>query len=244
MKFNSILKKLDWKLNEIPPKSTVTFLNPYSYYLTRNVKKLEEIDFIGIDGGLLKSIINLFFNLEIDRISFDNSSLAPKLYNYCVDKNKSIYFIGSTSYNIEAFIDVLKAEACNLSIVGYRHGYFASSKQREGVLRTISKLNPDYVIVGMGTPFQENFILELKQAGYKGVAFTCGGYFHQTAKAFNYYPYFYDKFNLRWFYRIIDEPKLIKRYLIFYPKSLFFIFLDLLRYKFLGSSSLNFNKEK
>ena len=161
MKFNSILKKLDWKLNEISPKSTVTFLNPYSYYLTRNVKKLEEIDFIGIDGGLLKSIINLFFNFEIDRISFDNSSLAPKLYNHCIDENQSIYFIGSTSSNIEDFINVLKVEVSDLNIIGYRHGYFASSTQREGVLRTISKLNPDYVIVGMGTPFQENFILSI-----------------------------------------------------------------------------------
>ena len=244
MKFNSILKKLDWEFSKVPPKSTVTFLNPYSYYLTRNLKKLDDIDFIGIDGGLLKFIINLFFNFDIERISFDNSSLAPKLYHHCINENHSIYFIGSTSPNIQGFINVLKAEVSNLNIVGYRHGYFESITQKEEVLKKIIKLNPNYVIVGMGTPFQENFILDLNQAGYEGIAFTCGGYFHQTTKGFNYYPYFFDKYNLRWFYRIIDEPKLIKRYLVFYPQSLFFIFLDLLRYKLLSSCSVNIDKEK
>lgn len=232
MKLNSILTKLDWEISTIPPNSTITFLNPYSYLLTRNIAKLDNIDFIGVDGGLLKSTFNLFLNLEIERVSFDNSSLAPKLFDYCINKNKSIYFIGSTNSNIESFINVLKKQKSKLSIIGYRNGYFDSSVERDAVIKNICILNPDFVIVGMGTPFQENFILDLKKVGYKGISFTCGGYFHQTGKGFTYYPYLFNKLNLRWLYRIIDEPKLFKRYFLYYPKSMFFVFLDLFKYKF------------
>lgn len=232
MKLNSILTKLDWEIRTIPPNSTITFINPYSYLLTRNVAKLDNIDFIGIDGGLLKSTFNLFLSLKTKRVSFDNSSLAPKLFDYCIDENKSIYFIGATNSNIESFISVLKREKFKLGIIGYRNGYFENNVERDAVLKKICNLNPDFVIVGMGSPFQENFILDLKKIGYKGISFTCGGYFHQTGKAFTYYPYLFNKLNLRWLYRIIDEPKLFKRYFLYYPKSMFFVFLDLFKYKF------------
>ena len=60
MTIRSIFNKLTWEIDELPSKATVTFLNPYSYLLTRNEEPLEKIDFIGVDGALLKNIFNLF----------------------------------------------------------------------------------------------------------------------------------------------------------------------------------------
>lgn len=34
----------------------------------------------------------------------------------------------------------------------------------------------------MGILAQENFLLKVKQAGFEGIGFTCGGFIHQTAK--------------------------------------------------------------
>lgn len=229
MKLESILLKLEWNLNELPKHSTITFLNPYSYLLVRNQKRIDNIDFIGIDGGLLKSALNIFFKTNIKRISFDNTSLAPKVYKHCLDKNKSIYFIGSTNSNIQQFIKILKSKNPNLHIKGFRSGYFENTEERDDALKTIIRTKPDYVVAGMGTPFQENFILDLKEKGYEGIAFTCGGYFHQTTKDMNYYPDFYNRLNLRWLFRIIDEPKLFRRYFFKYPQAMFYFFLDLTR---------------
>lgn len=230
MRLNSIIKKLDWQYHNIPQNSTVSFLNPYSYFLTRKIKRNENINFIGIDGGLLRLIINLFLGLDIERTSFDDTSLAPKIFDYCSKNNKSMYFIGSTETNINRFVKVLKKQKTQLNVVGYRNGYFESNIERKHILETISKLNPDFVIVGMGTPYQENFVLDLKDCGYQGVSFTCGGYFHQKKTTLSYYPEFFDKFNLRWLYRIIDEPALFKRYFLVYPIAVTYIFIDLLKY--------------
>ena len=40
---------------------------------------------------------------------------------------------------------------------------------------------------------QENFLLKVKNAGYQGVGFTCGGFIHQTSKnEIDYYPAWVD----------------------------------------------------
>jgi len=231
MEIKPLFKKLNWEIDSLPLKATITFLNPYSYLLIRKSEAIKEIDFIGIDGVLLKRIFNLFLENKIERRSFDATSLAPDLYHYCQNQNKSIFFIGSTDDNINAFLEVIRVSEPELDIKGFRNGYFNSNEEKRKTIEEIVKINPDFVIVGMGSPHQEKFILTLKRSNYKGISFTCGGYFHQTTKRVDYYPKFYNKYNLRWVYRIIDEPKLFKRYFAFYPKSMIYIFYDLIRFK-------------
>lgn len=231
MIIKTVFGKLYWDLESIPEKSTVTFLNPYSYLLTRKTGSLHNIDYIGVDGMLLKWIFNLFLIKKILRKSFDATSLAPRLFSLCETSNKSVYFIGSTEANIKNFHWVIKQSNPILNIVGFRGGYFNSEDDQSNAVDLIIKLSPDFVIVGMGSPHQENFVLRLKRDGFDGVAITCGGYFHQTTKKTDYYPKFFDKYNLRWVYRILDEPKLIIRYFFIYPKALCILSIDLFFFK-------------
>lgn len=79
----------------------------------------------------------------------------------------------------------------------------------------IVKLNSDFLIVGMGALMQEKFLLKVKNAGYQGVGFTCGGFIHQTSKnEIDYYPAWVDKTNLRFVYRMWKEPHTLKRYMM------------------------------
>jgi exopolysaccharide biosynthesis WecB/TagA/CpsF family protein len=235
MDIKLLLSKLNWDISNLPEKSTVTFLNPYSYILLRKNEVIDKIDFIGIDGILLKKILYFLTGTNVPRISFDETSLAPLVYEDCVKYKKNIYFIGSTDHNINSFLNVILLNKPNLNIAGYRNGYFNSMEERNNVIDNIILLDPNFVVVGMGTPFQEEFIVDLKNKGFNGKLFTCGGYLHQTKNRIKYYPSFIHKYNLRWLYRIYDEPKLIKRYFIIYPKAVFYIFNDLLRFKFNNS---------
>src|SRR5690606_4597421 len=101
----------------------------------------------------------------------------------------------------------------DLKILGSRSGYFSDDQEKNDFLMHLAAVDPDIVVVGMGTPFQEEFLVKLTQLRWSGMGFTCGGFFHQTAKkGSSYYPRWVDKLQLRWLYRIWDEPKLIKRY--------------------------------
>lgn len=44
-----------------------------------------------------------------------------------------------------------------------------------------------------------------------GIAFTCGGFLHQTSHKINYYPNWVNKLNLRAFYRLTHEKGMFVR---------------------------------
>lgn len=208
-----------------------TFVNPYSYLQLRNQGKLlENFDNIYLDGFLLVFFFRLV-GVRTNRNSFDMTSLAPKVLQGCIKGNKSIYFIGSTEKAINSFVKVISKDFPKLDIVGHRNGYFNNVNEKENTLKAIIHLKPSVVVVGMGTPFQEQFLVDLKNTGWVGIGYTCGGFIHQTANGINYYPEFFNKYNLRWLYRIMDEPKLIKRYFILYPNALLMFIWDLVLYK-------------
>ena len=207
-----------------------TFINPFSYLKSRNKGILENFDFIYIDGFLLVSFLGLL-GIKVSRKSFDMTSLAKKVFIDSTDNNKSVYFIGSTKVAIGKFIGIIKRNFPKMNIIGNKNGYFKDDEERKMTIQSIVALNPDVIIVGMGTPFQEVFLMDLSNAGWMGCGYTCGGFIHQTTSGIDYYPIFIDKYNLRWLYRIYDEPKLIKRYMIYYPISLFLFIFDYLNMK-------------
>jgi len=209
-----------------------TFINPYSYlFLRKNLSLFSKIDRIYVDGIVLVLLLSCV-GIYTKRASFDMTSLAPKVIQDCIDAKYSIYFIGSTQKAILDFTNLIKQEWPNLNLAGFRNGYFNNFEERRKALQTIINANPAVVVVGMGTPYQEKFLADLKSSGYKGKGYTCGGFIHQTTRKVNYYPKFFDVNNLRWLYRMIDEPKLILRYLLYYPLSICLFTFDSIRHQF------------
>lgn len=210
-------------------KKLTTFLNPFSYFLVRRDGiSLDDFN-IEIDGGLLVQILNLF-GISCKRKSFDMTSMAPIVFNNAIKNNKSVYFVGTRTDLIDLAIKNIQKEFPKLNILGYHDGYI-SERKKVKILKDINNLNIDYVICGMGTPLQEQFLLSLQASGWSGTGYTCGGFLHQTASQINYYPYWINRLGLRAFYRMYDEPKLVKRYFIDYPKAIVIIFYDLIKYR-------------
>lgn len=211
------------------------YLNPFSYlFYRKNSEVFVQFDNIAIDGQLLVVLLNMFVNSnqkKTKRFSFDMTSIAPLVFRKCVEEKKSILFIGSTQDNIVGFVNQISRKYTTLNIMGYRNGYFDSEEEKDLHIKEIIAQKPDFVIVGMGSPYQELFLLKLKIAGFQGVGHTCGGFMHQTAKSFDYYPIWTDKLHLRWAYRIWDEPVLFRRYFVDYPISVFLFLKDALIYK-------------
>tara|TARA_B100001758_G_C18411122_1_gene615762 strand:- start:1833 stop:2501 length:669 start_codon:yes stop_codon:yes gene_type:complete len=210
-------------------KKLTTFLNPFSYFLVRRDGiRLDDFN-IEIDGGLLVHILNIF-GISCKRKSFDMTSMAPIVFNNAIKNNKSVYFVGTRMDVIDLAIKNIQKEFPELNILGYHDGYI-SERKKVKILKDINNLNIDYVICGMGTPLQEQFLLSLQASGWSGTGYTCGGFLHQTASQINYYPYWINRLGLRAFYRMYDEPKLVKRYFIDYPKAIVIIFYDLIKYR-------------
>ncbi len=213
-----IVRKVD---NFKMTKGITSFVNPYSMLvLEGNESIAQNVDNWCVDGFSLVKTFNIFEKKYINRFSFDDSSITQFVFDYSKTYNLTIAVIGTKEVFIHKAVQTIEVKF-GIKVSYFRNGYFKNNHELDESINIINERNIDIVICGMGTPFQEDFLINLKNVGWKGYGFTCGGYLHQIATKENYYPFFFDKLNIRWIYRIIDEPKLIKRYFYYYP--IFFI---------------------
>lgn len=192
-----------------------TFLNPVSYITAFHHKEIyANYDAIFADGSILVTFIRLFYGIKVERRSFDMTSIAPKLFEYAQKNNKSIYIVASKQEEVKKAVRILKERNERINVIGYRNGYFSTKAEIEDEANKIAILSPDFLIVGMGALAQEQFLYKVKDAGFKGIGFTCGGFIHQTSKdEIDYYPKWIDKYNIRFLYRMYKEKHTRKRYL-------------------------------
>lgn len=215
------------------PGTITTYLNPYQYLMLRNDKKILVIfDNVIFDGFLLPMLFSCFGLKKYKPLQPDLSGFFRNIFMDCSNNFKRVILLGGKPGEIELAVAAIRAEFPKIQIVSHRDGYFDNEEEKEVFASMIIRQNPDYVFVGMGVPNQEKFSVILKKKGFKGSVITCGGFFHQTARRLNYYPKFFSSLNIRWIYRIIDEPKLFYRYFVIYPISLSYFIYDVLRYKF------------
>lgn len=193
-----------------------TYLNPVSYLTALDNKNLfGQMDGVFADGGLLVKAIKLLYGKQVTRRSFDMTSMAPELFAYAEEHDKTIYIVASKQEQVEKAVEIFRERYPKVRFAGYRNGYFSSESEMEEAAKRIVEVNPDFLIVGMGVLMQEMFLLKVKNEGYQGIGFTCGGFIHQTSKnEIDYYPTWVDKTNLRFVYRMWKEPHTRKRYLM------------------------------
>ena len=187
----------------------VTFANPLGVRIAAGDEgyrtNLQRMDFVFCDGIALAVAARRLRRFPMERISFDSTSLAPKLFEFATTQKYTIVLLGGRPGVADTAARRLAAVYPGISIIAAMDGY---RPQRE-LIDTVSSLNPTIVVCGMGAPRQEEFLVALADAGWKGVGFTCGGYFDHLGQGFQFYPPLLDRLNLRWLYRIAREPRRI-----------------------------------
>lgn len=222
-----ISKQLLDSINQVNYQCTaISFVNPFSYQILRNnTSSYLDIDHFYSDAMLSSFIFGVLFNKNIPRISFDYGSFAKTFFEIAELHNLSIFIVGSKDKQLKGAIAQFKQSYPKLNICGSHDGYFEHDME---VIELIKSSRAQYVICGLGTPKQDEFAQSIKRALPNQVKqiYTCGGFIHQSEERVDYYPQFINRYNLRWLYRAVKEPKVIKRLLINYPLFAFYVLLD------------------
>jgi N-acetylglucosaminyldiphosphoundecaprenol N-acetyl-beta-D-mannosaminyltransferase len=110
---------------------------------------------------------------------------------------------------------VLREAAPGLDIQTH-HGYFdVTGPDNDAVLRTIARYGPHILMVGMGMPRQESWIMDNFHALDTHVILNSGACFDFVAGVVPMPPRWLGRVGLEWLYRLMSEPKrLWKRYLV------------------------------
>ena len=125
-------------------------------------------------------------------------------------KNKSFYLVGSKPNVIEETVTKLKQEFQGINIVGYRDGYIKTEEEKETLINDIATKKPDIVFVAMGSPKQELLMQEMQKKHntiYQGLGGSFDVYTGHVERA----PRWWIDHNIEFAYRLIKEPKRIKR---------------------------------
>ena len=125
-------------------------------------------------------------------------------------KEKSFYLVGGKQLVIENTIEKLKKEFEGIRIAGFRNGYIKTEEEKNNLIADIADKKPDVVFVAMGSPKQELLMQEI-QKQHNAIFQGLGGSFDVYTGNVKRAPQWWVKHNLEFAYRLIKEPKRIKR---------------------------------
>ncbi len=144
--------------------------------------------------------------------------LSLKMIELAEKEGYSLYLLGCKDGVAKEASEKLLEKHPNLKIAGYHHGYFKGThighkghEEEKHVIDKINKSNADILFVGLGAPKQEIWINENKDKLNCKVVIGNGGTIDHLAERLKRAPEIYQKLGIEWLYRLIKEPKRIKR---------------------------------
>jgi N-acetylglucosaminyldiphosphoundecaprenol N-acetyl-beta-D-mannosaminyltransferase len=177
----------------------------------------EQAEWVHVDGmGIVAMARLLGLPLRpADRVSYVD--LVPPLLQAAQHHRWRVAFLGWRPEVVERARAVLTARYPTLEQF-YHHGYFDASPGSAEDAQVVQALNafaPDLLLVGMGMPRQEHWILKHRPLLRAKAILPAGACLDYVAGAVPTPPRVLGRTGLEWLYRLICEPRrLWRRYLV------------------------------
>jgi N-acetylglucosaminyldiphosphoundecaprenol N-acetyl-beta-D-mannosaminyltransferase len=143
--------------------------------------------------------------------------LLARLISVCGEERPRLFFLGAAEGTAEKAALHFKAALPGLQIMSH-HGFFNSepeSADNRQVLQLINDFQPHLLVVGMGMPRQEHWILDNLEQLQVNVVTGQGGFFDLVAGVLPTPPRWLGSIGLEWLYRLASRPRRVwRRYLI------------------------------
>jgi len=173
-------------------------------------------DLILTDGKPLIWIAKWYGTPIKEKIS--GSDLFPRLCEMAAAKGYRMYFLGAAEGVAAKAAEKLMLRYPGLQVVGTYSppfGFEKDTKELEKIIGQIKAVHPHILIVGLGCPKQELFILNNKDKLGVPISLGLGASLDFEAGNVKRAPKWMSEHGLEWFYRFLQEPKrMFKRYFV------------------------------
>ncbi len=145
------------------------------------------------------------------------------------ERNKlSWYILGAKEESVSTAVKKLNTAFPDLEIKGYQNGYFNKHDNENGkVVDEINRLQPNILLMAMGMPAQEEWLLDNWDKLKINVALTGGAVIDYISGEFKSTPDVFRKLKFEWFYRFLQRPKyLLRRYFVGNPLFIYRILVE------------------
>lgn len=156
---------------------------------------------------------------------FDMTGLAKTFFAEATKNKTPLILVGGQPRDDEDVREKLVKAFPDIQIIDTIHGY----GEFEPKIAAIMGKSPQAVIVSMESPRQEEFMLALSGAGYRGLVIGAGSFIETYASDIDYqdYPEWMRPYHLAPLYKLYKEPKrLWRRYYFGYRYFLFLVAVE------------------
>ncbi|WP_193195167.1 WecB/TagA/CpsF family glycosyltransferase [Nostoc sp. MG11] len=194
--------------------------NLHSLYLYHHSSKMQafyaKADYVHIDGMPLVFLGKLLgFPLKREqRVTY--ADWVWPLMSEAAQRGWRVFYLGSKPGVAEQGARILREKFAGLQIAT-AHGYINMGGNQENLatLAAINAYQPHVLMVGMGMPRQEHWILDNLEHIQTNTILTSGACIDYVAGAVPTPPRWMGKLGLEWLYRLFSEPRrLWRRYLL------------------------------
>ncbi|MEH6942741.1 WecB/TagA/CpsF family glycosyltransferase [Bacillus sp. JJ722] len=217
LSYDEILVDIEQRMEE-GKKSTIIAVNPEKVMAAEKNEQLRELinnSTYGIPDGVG---ILLASKLKKGTITsrVTGVDMMDHLLAFAAKKGYRVFLYGAKEEVVSQAKVKIEEKYPEIIISGYENGYVQDPTQ---VINKINEAKADLLFVAMGSPKQELWIREHMNSVSAKVFQGVGGSFDVFAGHVKRAPAFYRNLGLEWFYRLMKEPKRIKRQLAL-PKFL------------------------
>jgi len=184
------------------------------------LRALESSDFLIPDG--IGAVIGLKINHGCKVRRTTGVGLMQDLLSLAESRGYRVFLFGAHPGVNRAALRSIRRRHPGLQVSGASHGYVPESEQ-DRLIEEINASRTDILFVGLGSPKQEKWIHRHKRVLDIRICMGVGGSFDVVAGRVAPAPGWIRKAGLEWFYRLITEPRRIRRQLAL-PRFLFSLF--------------------
>lgn len=191
-------------------------------------KQLTKADALFADGsGMRLAAASAGFLLKGNN---NGTDLLPHLCRRCIKNKQSLYLLGAKPGVARKAAENLQKKHTRLTIAGTEHGY--TNFTDEELVADINNSKCDVLLVAMGSPIQEQWLIDNQDKLTCKTALAVGGLFDFYSGDISRAPLWLREIGMEWVWRLMQEPKAkFNRYVIGTPLFLYRTF-------FLGLATL------
>lgn len=168
-----------------------------------------------LNDGIGAAIAARFRGSEF-HYNFNGTDLIPRLLAE-TQREIRVYLYGASPASNAGAALAIERQFPNVRVVGRMHGF----ADPELAARSIARSNADLLLVALGQPKQEFFLIEHREALNVKVACGVGALFDFLSGTSRRAPRWVRSLRMEWAYRLLREPvRLFHRYVVGNPKFL------------------------
>lgn len=217
LSYDEILIDIEQRMQE-GKKSTIIAVNPEKVMAAEQNEQLRELinnSTYGIPDG-----VGILLASKLKKGSITSRvtgvDMMDRLLAFAAEKGYRVFLYGAKEEVVSTAKAKIEEKYPKIIISGYENGYVQDPQQ---VIAKVNEAKADLLFVAMGSPKQELWIREHMDSVSAKVFQGVGGSFDVFAGHVKRAPAFYRNLGLEWFYRLMKEPKRLKRQLAL-PKFL------------------------